>query len=385
LRDREQAPGRNFDAPSLARRPPSAVVQDSSDDDADDANIRSNVEFLRAMEQDDPSVKKHRRSSSQSKHTKRSSLSSITSNTKNIVKGKFGDAFRMFENNNSSGGRDRDQPPLTPTDALIPTDRTGKNQLTPIAGSEATGDLSDDERAIDETQDLPPEVRRELERRRLSQEEKRVADAAAEYRRRLAEKDAGGPQSNAPTRASTIQNRVRSLLDDSQKDVVKTRTAEGYGKYTDTGNKPLPTRPQDQSGMRPQAQPPVIARKPLPMQNAQQDLAYAKPRPPIQQPPLSNSAPPAALRTATGPSSMRPSAPPKPKALRTGGPGDMPLGGGRPSPILKDKPLPATMGGGAGGLDDDFDVDSFSKRYPSLSGLEMVETEIPSRGRTRDV
>jgi AP2-associated kinase len=33
---------------------------------------------------------------------------------------------------------------------------------------------------------------------------------------------------------------------------------------------------------------------------------------------------------------------------------------------------------------EEWDVDTFSKRYPSLSGLEMVETEIP-RGRVRDV
>jgi hypothetical protein len=27
--------------------------------------------------------------------------------------------------------------------------------------------------------------------------------------------------------------------------------------------------------------------------------------------------------------------------------------------------------------DEEFDVERFSRRYPSLSGLEMVETEIP--------
>src|SRR5205807_865562 len=143
----------NFDAPSLSKGPPSAAIQDS-DSEPEDKNITSNVGFLRAMENDDSSQKKHRRSSSQSKHAKRSSLSSITSNTKNIVKGKFGDAFRKFETN-SSGDRGRDAP-LTPTDR--PIDARGK-ALTPIAGSEATGGDSDDERVIDEEQDLPPEVR----------------------------------------------------------------------------------------------------------------------------------------------------------------------------------------------------------------------------------
>ncbi|KAF2476974.1 uncharacterized protein BDR25DRAFT_276598 [Lindgomyces ingoldianus] len=367
LRDREMAPGRSFDAPSLSRGPPSGAIQDS-DTEAEEKNITSNVDFLRAMEDDSGLKKHHRRSSSQSKQSKRSSLPSISlSNTKNIVKGKFGDAFRKFESNSSSN-QDRD-PPLTPTDRLI--DRSGKI-LTPIAGSEATGGTSDDERAIDETQDLPPEVRRELERRRLSQEEKRVADAAAEYRKRLAEQGENSKGKAGPSRASTIQNRVRSLLDDT-KHVSTSRTAEGYGHYTDSG-KPLPTRPQEQI---PVSRPPAIARKPLPKaipttlqpqpQLQSPDLTFPKPR---QQPPISTSAPvAAAIRTVTGPPGQRPSAPPKPKALRTGGSADPVTG--------KDKPLPAPGGVSGTSGEDDWDMASFSKRYPSLSGLEMVETEIP--------
>jgi AP2-associated kinase len=48
---------------------------------------------------------------------------------------------------------------------------------------------------------------------------------------------------------------------------------------------------------------------------------------------------------------------------------------------LREKPLPAITGEPGG---DEWDVDAFSKRYPSLSGLEMVETEIPKR-TIRDV
>lgn len=386
LRDRERAPGRNFDAPSLSRGPPSAAIQDS-DSEMDDKNISSNVDFLRAME-DDSGQKKHRRSSSQSKHTKRASLSSITSNTKSIVKGKFGDAFRKFESNSSNQEKERDLP-LTPTEQS--TDRAGKS-LTPIAGSEATGGLSDDERAIDEEQELPPEVRRELERRRLSEEERRVEKAAAEYKQRLASQGDSGKGKAGPTRASTIQNRVKSLLVETQKPPVPQRTAAGYGHYTDTG-KPLPNRPQDQNAMRSS---PVIARKPIPSKNLPQvppqpqqvpDLAYAKPRPISQshfQPPTSSSAPPATGRTNTGPQG-RPSAPPKPQALRTGGTGDFRQLQQTQSPTTINKALPPRGGPGAGDDDGDFDVDSFSKRYPSLSGLEMVETEIPTRGRVRDV
>jgi AP2-associated kinase len=185
---------------------------------------------------------------------------------------------------------------------------------------------------------------------------------------------------------------VRSLLDDSQKSgVTTTRTAEGYGHYTE---KPLPARPgttQEQNVIR-QA-PPAVARKPVPMQAPSADIAYAKTRPLT-----TSSAPAAALRTSTGPQTaqMRPSAPPKPKALRTGGPGEY-GSNSRPSSSsgAAARPglgaPPAVRGGGAGPEEAEFDVDSFSKRYPSLSGLEMVETVIPPglapgrRGGVRDV
>jgi AP2-associated kinase len=63
--------------------------------------------------------------------------------------------------------------------------------------------------------DISPEMRRELERRRLSQEEKRVASAAAEYRRRVAEKGDGGRSASDGPRSRTIQNKVQSLLGES--------------------------------------------------------------------------------------------------------------------------------------------------------------------------
>jgi AP2-associated kinase len=381
LREREAAPGRNFDAPSLARGGQSPAVLDSDSDE--EKNITSSMDYLRARENEDSHQKKHRRSSSQNtKGGKRSSLHSITSGTKNIVKGRFGDAFKMFESNSSSGpDRGRSDSGLrTPTD--MPIDPRS-NVLTPVAGSEATGGISDDERAIDETEDLPPEVRRELERRRLSQEERRVEAAAAEYRKRLTEEGKGKGKAG-PTRASTIQNRVKNLLDESQKQPPASRTAEGYGKYTDTG-KPLPQRPQDQSGAR---QPPAIARKPIALpqqahQNAPADMGYAKPRP---QPPTSASAPPAAPRVPTG--GRGPPPPSKPTKLRTGGTGDFsPLP--RQSPTkssIMEKPLPRIGGQRDGASEEEWDVDSFSKRYPSLNKLEMVETEIPARKRdVRDV
>jgi AP2-associated kinase len=59
---------------------------------------------------------------------------------------------------------------------------------------------------------------------------------------------------------------------------------------------------------------------------------------------------------------------------------------------MRDKPLPVIhSASGTGQADEEFDVDTFSRRYPSLSGLEMVEREIPGsatgrgRGREREV
>ncbi|KAF2824734.1 Ark1/Prk1 family protein kinase Ppk30 [Ophiobolus disseminans] len=371
LRDREMAPGRSFDAPSLLRRTTSNAIDDSLPE-PEEKNVRSSIDFLRAIEREEhPDPKhKHRRSSSQTKHAKRGSLSSLAGNTKNIVKGRFGDAFRMFEHTKTPE-HDRDQPPLTPTDQLI-SSKDDKVTLTPIAGSEATGGLSDDGRSdIDETQDLPPEMRRELERRRLSEEEHRVEAAAAEYRQRVTQQGTGKPR--APSKASTIQNRVKNLLDESTKPATVNRTAEGYGKYTGTG-KPLPMRPQDQSGMR---QPPTIARKPV--MPSQQDLSYAKPssvRPNMPPPMPSASAPPSiSLRAPSGPA---PRLPPKPQALRTGGSATSPT---KASAMVREKRLPPAGNEAAG---EEWDVDTFSKRYPNLTGLEMVETDIPRRG-VRDV
>lgn len=378
LRERESAPGRNFDAPSLIRRTTSNAIDDS-DADPDARNVRSSVDFLRQIEGDPNREQKHRRSSSQSKHARLGSLSSLTSNTKNIVKGRFGDAFRRFETNNKTPEQEREEPVMAPSEQHH-TYQSNHRDLTPIAGSVASLAFTEDDRGpVDETQDLPPEVRRELERRRLSEEERRVEAAAAEYKQRIASQAQSKPR--ALSKASTIQNRVKNLLDESSKPAQVNRTAAGYGKYTDTG-KPLPARPEDQNGMRP----PPVARKPVNV-GGQQDLAYSKPsgRPNLPPPAPSSSAPPAVnLRAPSGP----PPRAPKPKALRTGGSANPPSAQGSPTKpaslrgaSLREKPLPAVTVEGGG---DEWDVDAFSKRYPSLSGLEMVETEIP-KPSVRDV
>jgi AP2-associated kinase len=315
----------------------------SSDEEGPDDHIASDVDFLKSIESGDDATKKRsslsHRGSSGSK-PKRASIPSISlSGTKTILAGKFGDAFRRFESSGSSAH----------PDARSETEHLNA-PLSPIIGSERTGTSGrSDDIAVEESDDLPPEIRREIERRRLSQEEKRVAAAAAEYKKRLEQGDRAGA---GPSKASTIQSRVKNLLDDS-KPVPVSRTAEGYGKYTDL-NKP---------------ERPLVPRKPV--AGSAQDRSVASspvypPRSPIGSPSIQQKPANIAIRTAP-----RPNIAPKPKAFRTGGATIDSTLAQSTSPVL----------------DDEWET-KFQKRYPSLSGIEMVETEIGSgsiRGRVRDL
>ena len=170
------------------------------------------------MEEGDPTKKKEKRTSSGSKGEKRRSMPSISlSNTKSIIAGRFGEAFRRFETNNETN---RDATAL---------DR--ESILTPITGSEATDGRSDDGQVIEEVEDTP-EVRRELERRRLSQEERRVAEGAAAYKKQVAEQggETNKNRGREGTRAAMIQNKVQSLLDESNK-ASPTKPPDGYGHF----------------------------------------------------------------------------------------------------------------------------------------------------------
>lgn len=187
-----------------------------------------------------------------------------------------------------------------------------------------------------------------------------------------------------PSKASTIQDRVKNLLQDSQSTSPQ-RTASGYGRFTEKEGE---GREKPSVGKKPVA---------LPQGAPVQELTYGRVRNPQQpgdRPPTSGSttASPGVGRQPTG---QRPTAPPKPKALRTGGQGD---DGGLPPLASKPSALagrPIQEGAPTGGYSDggelgnvalNADADEwearFTKRFPSLSGLEMVETEVPS-GRSR--
>ena len=358
--------------------------------------IDSNVEFLKRMEEEDTSKRREKRISGGSRHSKRSSMPSVyLSGTKQMLAGRFGEAFRKFETNSGSERRDPSHSPSR-----------GPNDLTPIAGSEATDGRSDDGIVIEETEDVPPEIRRELERRRLSQEERRVADAAAAYRLRLAQGIDGRP--GPSSKAASIQSKVKSLLDESGRaSPSPTKTPEGYGRFTNQQPSPNP-RPQPTasefplrtSSRRPATNslsntpdppfPQKVASKPE--NRSVKQPSFIPPRlpntmsaPPISDISSSREEPSLEVRAQrpTGP----PKPQPKPQALRTGD--KPPQSPAKPASLAVRKMLPIqvqqsrqnappTTNAFDGQVDDDWET-NFSKRYPDLSGLEMVETEIDHR------
>lgn len=348
----------------------------------DTTNISSDMDFLRAKEDESAGRKRDKRHSSGSRHVKRASLPSISlSGTKNLLAGRFGEAFRKFESNAPD---QRSQSP-SPERGRLMVERN----LSPITGSEAT-ERSDDGHAFDETEEVSPEVRRELERRRLSQEEKRVADAAAEYRRRLVEKgDAGGggrgPQGSA--KAAAIQNRVQSLLhNENGKPVLK--TAEGYGRFTaDVSVRPERQAESEtssgqndrfrtnQAGLRkvaPDGQQDRIASQAV---NKTPQSAGPLPirQPPSSIPPQQIHSPPTQQPSAQPPPRLpqRPLAPTKPQNLRSTGTGP----GAASFPPPSTDPAQSDAGTLSPMSPEDWEA-NFSKKYPSLNKLEMVEMEI---------
>ncbi|KAI4210768.1 MAG: hypothetical protein LQ351_006444 [Letrouitia transgressa] len=398
----------------------SNAVASVSDTEQEATKIDSNVDFLRAMEEEDPSKKREKRLSSGSKHVKRASMPSISlSGTKNLLAGRFGEAFRRFETNTSDPG--------PPSPGLSP-DRDG-TFLTPIAGSEATDGRSDDGYVYEETE-VPPEVRRELERRRLSQEEKRVAEAGAAYKQRLAEggsygKRPGGSQINS--RAASIQSKVKTLLDESGRaSPSPTKKPQGYGRFT--GSPDLQRPPQPPRKMVSAASPPFpvpLRTNSLPKNQSRSEAALSNkgplPRPaqtapitittpaprPIQTAPVTNIN---LVATASSPTLSRPSAPHKPQALRINNQSPLsrvpasqpqstkpstPVGNNTNKPFAQPPPmhqqqrqnrnsnpylshLRQEASEGDSVVEEDWEA-NFSKRYPTLAGLEMVETEIQGR------
>jgi AP2-associated kinase len=335
------------------------------------SKISSELDYLRAKEEEESNRKREKRLSSGAKHSKRSSLSSLSfSGSKNLLAGRFGEAFRRFESSNPekpSNPSAEDQPQLQ--QALV-SDSEAYDEANESPSQYEYADLDDIDR-----DDISPEMRRELERRRLSQEEKRVATAAAEYRRRVAENE-GGRAGADGHRSRAIQNRVQTLFGESNKPPPPPKTASGYGKYTDTSA--LQAKQNDMQS--PTSSKLSISRTPGPVYGAREETMAQPDR--REGASASAGLPQATTSNSTGYSSSsrpagRPAAPPKPKNLRVGTQDTS-----RPSTGHDRSPSSQATPSG-----EDWEA-NFSRRFPSLSGLEVeTEIEIPKypKLRTREV
>ncbi|KAI7780165.1 hypothetical protein LA080_016354 [Diaporthe eres] len=345
----------------------------------DDMNIESNVDFLRSMEDTQP-----RRSS----ENKRSSLSNL--GKKSIFAGKFGDAFKRFEGSQSEAP----PPDRTPS----PFKAMERRDLTPIAGSEATDGRSDDGQALGDSEELTPAMRREIEQRQLEEEERRVAAAQAEYRARLAQRGGGGKPTPPPvggsSRAVAIQNKVQSLLDENARSSSNVKkTAEGYGQYTKAAassaqpeTRPeIPRKPIGTGGGSTGAPRPMSSSSSL---NRAAGIApaasdFSKPTPPPKDHVSRPTAPPKpghlnkTLTSSSSNHTLRSSSPPK-QGMSTAG---MRQTGKLEALIAADLAGQPALEMTAEEKDDY--VRDFSKRFPSLTSIEMVERDLSAEDNNK--
>lgn len=283
------------------------------------------------------------------------------------LRGKFGDAFNRFEKN----GMQPSQEEVSTLPALLekkliddsePVAVTKPSELVASQDDNVLIDLDDDE---DETTN--PEKRREMERRQLQEEEQRVAAAQADYRNRSV---AGA------AKASSIQRRVQSLLQEDSSSPRVQRTAEGYGKYSDA----LTAASKAGGPVTPPAGIPKVMTRARPEATAAATMR-AGVAPNARRGGHSARTSTAGLRSVTcpkGPAS-KPAAPRKPVHLNS-----FPVGGRALQSPTKGDPQTAVKAAEDSGVavaadergketskqeKDDY-MEDFSKRFPSLSAIE---------------
>lgn len=341
----------HFDEPvSLPRSEAQSKLFDIGEAESaiDETTIVSDLEYLRTMEHEKHD---HRHSSHHHDHHKHNSMlpESQTRGEQSSL-GRLSDKSREAPENEKTSPH---FPHLHVRRVFSP--RSGHKD---VLGTDNFGE--NDTHAIEETEDISPEVRRELERHHVNIEEKRVTEAALAYRQQANSGSGRGGRRNSSAilKSSAIQNRVRNLLDESNRTISVKKTASGYGKYTE-----LEAVSSDTSVVAPQPEkqttPSIMREVPdrdVMTASAPADLAVSEeqhnnPRK------LSSTAINGSSRTRT-----KPSAPPKPVALRTG------VGARTPNAqVTTSSNVPAEV-------NEDWEQE-FSKRYPSLS-LDMVEQEI---------
>jgi AP2-associated kinase len=149
-------------------------------------------------------------------------------------------------------------------------------------------------------------------------------------------------------------NRVQTLLGESNKAPVP-KTATGYGRFTESSDPALQAK-------QPDVQPATSSSRPSTRGGA----------PPAPLPKQETSSAAYAATQRTGP---RPTAPPKPQSLRAGTTGTDPAPGPTSSFDRPQSRSQTTHAAAPTSPNEDWEA-NFSRRFPSLSGLEMVETEI---------
>lgn len=294
------------------------------------------------------------------------------STSKNLLAGKFGGAFKRFENNASSDNE--------PERSSSPGKEQGRRALTPIQGSEAADDRSDTDG--EGHAHMTAEMRRDMERRQLEEEEARVEAAQAEYRKRVAEGSGSPSKTRPPTapkpmgaaRAASIQNRVQSLLSEEQKPANVPRTAHGYGRFTDSEPASGEDKPRPEVKRKP-----AVAAKPIVVDPRRSDGSLVDGKQPA------GSA--SASASVSAKTQAKPTAPKKPVHLN-----NIPTGGGRQasSPTKeRDDPtferliaidLPGQPMLEMTSRDREDYIEDFTKRFPSLSTIELSR----EGGRERD-
>jgi AP2-associated kinase len=167
------------------------------------------------------------------------------------------------------------------------------------------------------------------------------------------------------------------LLSETQKPAAVPKSATGYGKYTDTTalQAKQDSVQSSNTGTLPSS------KTPGPVYSRHEAVVSAPPdhRDGAGAP---SRLPHSATSSTPRPATARPPAPPKPKNLRVGS-----QESSRPGTSASQDRSPAFQQASAGQGGEDWEA-NFSRRFPSLSGIEMeTEIEIPKfpKMRTREV